>query len=74
MLVLTRKIGEAIRIADNILVYVTDIDRDRVKIGIEAPQEIVIMRYEVITAKAGAQANGGQAPKIRRTHGATLPR
>lgn len=47
MLVLTRKLGEAIKIGDKIKVVVVSIDGGSVKIGIEAPGEIPVHRQEV---------------------------
>ena len=40
MLVLSRKLGEKIVIGDNIVVTVVKIDRNQIRIGIEAPQEV----------------------------------
>ncbi len=47
MLVLTRKIGESIRIGDNITVMITAIEGDKVRIGIEGPREIPVHREEL---------------------------
>jgi carbon storage regulator len=47
MLVLTRKLGESIRIADDIIVKVVDIDSRHVKLGIEAPRSISVNREEI---------------------------
>ncbi|OQX83789.1 MAG: carbon storage regulator [Candidatus Latescibacteria bacterium 4484_7] len=47
MLVLTRKINEKIVISTDIVVTVLSIDRDQVKIGIEAPRDISVHRKEV---------------------------
>ena len=47
MLVLNRKIGEAIVIGNNIEIKILDIQENRVKIGIEAPRQINILRKEV---------------------------
>ncbi len=47
MLILTRKIDESIVIADDIIVTVLEISGERVKIGIEAPRSVVILRQEL---------------------------
>ena len=47
MLVLTRKIGESIRINDNISVTVMEIDGRSVKIAIDAPRNVPIYREEI---------------------------
>ncbi len=47
MLVLTRKIGQSIKIGDNIEVKIVAIDGDQVKIGIVAPKEVEIYRNEI---------------------------
>ncbi len=47
MLVLTRKNGEKIKIGDNIYVSVLEISKSGVRIGIDAPKNIEILRYEV---------------------------
>ena len=47
MLVLSRKVGERIRIAEDIVVVVTAIQGDRIKIGIEAPKSVRVLRGEL---------------------------
>jgi len=47
MLVLTRKVDQGIMIGDNIRVIVVDVRGDQVKLGIEAPREVVVHREEV---------------------------
>ena len=48
MLVLARKCGEAIRIADNITVRVLEVKGGLVKLGIEAPRQVAVHREEVL--------------------------
>lgn len=60
MLVLTRKVGQRIRIGEEITVTVVRIQGDKVRIGIEAPPEVAIHREEVhqrIRALANAKTN-----------------
>ena len=47
MLVLSRKSGERIVIGPNIELRVVDIGKTRVRLAIDAPQEIAIYRQEV---------------------------
>ncbi len=48
MLVLTRKAGERIVIDDSIVVEVLEVQGNRVRIGIQAPQGITILRQELL--------------------------
>jgi len=48
MLVLSRKLGEKIYINDNICITVVDIDRGKIRLGIEAPREVPIYRQELL--------------------------
>ena len=48
MLVLTRKPGERIVIDDRITVTVLEVQGNRIRLGIEAPKEIPVMREELI--------------------------
>ncbi|MFC4403533.1 carbon storage regulator CsrA [Gracilibacillus xinjiangensis] len=50
MLVLTRKLNEAIQINDNVEVKVIAIEGDQVKLGISAPANIEVHRKEVYQA------------------------
>ena len=48
MLVLSRKLGEKIYINDNICITVVDIDRGKIRLGIEAPRDVPIFRQELV--------------------------
>lgn len=47
MLVLTRKTDESVVIGENIVITILSIEGDKVKLGIEAPREIPILRKEL---------------------------
>ncbi|MBX9622200.1 MAG: carbon storage regulator [Gemmataceae bacterium] len=48
MLVLSRKLGEKIFIGDNVVITVVDIDRGKIRLGIEAPRDVPIYRQELL--------------------------
>jgi carbon storage regulator len=47
MLVLSRRENECIRLGDSIVVTVVRVAGDRVRLGIEAPSEVVVLRGEL---------------------------
>lgn len=47
MLILTRRIGESIQIADNITVIVVGVKGSQVRLGVEAPAGVAIDRQEI---------------------------
>ena len=51
MLVINRKSNESIIIGDNIEIIISEIDGDRVKVCIDAPKEISIVRKELLEAR-----------------------
>ncbi|MDD4854226.1 MAG: carbon storage regulator CsrA [Sulfuricurvum sp.] len=50
MLILSRKLDESILIGDSIMLKVVAIDKGVVKLGIEAPSNVRILRSELIRA------------------------
>ncbi|MEN4052790.1 MULTISPECIES: carbon storage regulator CsrA [Sulfurimonas] len=48
MLVLARKLNESIVIGDNITIKVVSVENGVVKLGIDAPREVSIIRSELI--------------------------
>lgn len=47
MLVLSRKENESLRIGDEIKLTVLEVDGSSVKVGIEAPEEVTVLREEL---------------------------
>ena len=47
MLVLSRKLGEKIIIGDSIVLTVVKIDRNQIRLGVEAPANVAIFREEI---------------------------
>ncbi len=47
MLVLTRRLGEAITIGDDVRIVIVEISGHQVKLGIEAPKDVEIYREEL---------------------------
>ncbi|MDX2036262.1 MAG: carbon storage regulator CsrA [Isosphaeraceae bacterium] len=59
MLVLTRKVGERIRIGGGIVITVVRLQNDKVRIGIEAPADVPVHREEVyLRTQPGSDASG----------------
>ena len=48
MLVLSRKSEQSLHLGDDITVTVLAIDGDRVKLGIDAPRTVAVLRHEVL--------------------------
>jgi carbon storage regulator len=61
MLVLSRKLGEKIVIGDNIRITVVKIDRNQVRIGIEAPGDVPVFREEIAPQRMASKARSGEA-------------
>jgi len=61
MLVLSRKLGEKIVIGDDIVVTVVKIDRNQIRLGIEAPEDVNVYREEI----APTTSNSESKPRLR---------
>ncbi len=63
MLILSRKLKESIRIGDDVIIHVLSVSAGRVKLGIEAPDDVGIVREELqpLTDKR----NGSREPAKR---------
>jgi carbon storage regulator len=47
MLVLSRKESERIRVGDSIIVTIVRVSGDKVRVGIEAPPDVLVLREEL---------------------------
>lgn len=56
MLVLSRKLGQKIIINENIVITIVDIARGKIRIGIDAPREIPVMREELLKNAESTQS------------------
>ena len=48
MLVLSRKTGDKIKIGKDIVISVLEVESGNIKLGIDAPKDITILRMEVL--------------------------
>lgn len=65
MLVLSRKKAEELVIGEGIVIKVLEICGDKVKLGLTAPEAVVIVRGELVAAKKEKKKDNGverQAP------------
>lgn len=73
MLILTRKSGQSFQIGEDIKVTITEISGDKVKIGIEAPREMRVLREELgRTMESNRQAAAGVSEDTLRALAAKL--
>ena len=70
MLVLSRKVGESVRVSDDIRIYVVAVEGGRVRLGIEAPQSVKIIRSELEVQVA--DANKAAAMPLSKLKGGLL--
>ncbi|MGK9418110.1 carbon storage regulator CsrA [Pseudomonas cedrina] len=65
MLVLSRTVGEAIAIGDDIAVHILELNGTQVKIGVEAPAGVQVNRAEVyqkILERQAVELHAGPTP------------
>jgi carbon storage regulator len=62
MLVLSRKQGEKLRIGDAVVITVVSTKEGRVRLGIEAPPDVSILRDELRDAERQEAAGRARAP------------
>jgi len=62
MLILTRRIGETLKIGDNVDVTILGVKGNQVRIGINAPKNVAVHREEIYTRIKEEQSQQKQPP------------
>jgi len=57
MLVLSRRLGQELIIGENIVIRVIQIKRGIVRIGIEAPRSVPVVRREIVSKDRSVSTN-----------------
>ena len=61
MLILTRNVGQSIKIGDDISLTVLGVQGNQVRIGIEAPRDVAVHREEIFNRiKSEKEPNGNK--------------
>lgn len=63
MLILTRRVDERILIGEDITLCVLDIEGNRVRLGLEAPKNVAILREEISSRYRGDASNDAEYEK-----------
>ncbi len=67
MLVLSRKESQRIRVGDSVVVTIVKIGGDKVRIGIEAPDDVLVLRDELETWEDRGEAPAAGRPRMGRS-------
>jgi carbon storage regulator len=65
MLILTRRVGEAVMIGNDVVVAIVGVKGKEVRIGVQAPKSVPVHREEVLERIQREQSSGGRAPLAR---------
>ena len=65
MLVLTRKLMEKLFIGDDICVTVVRLEGGQVRLGIDAPREVAVVRAELVPDRPAPRPRSGPRATIR---------
>jgi carbon storage regulator len=73
VLVLTRKSSQSIMIGDDIEVSVLAVTGDKIRIGIEAPRAVPVLRREVYVERERMRRSAAASPRSSRASGTSPP-
>ncbi len=68
MLVLTRRVGEKIRIGDDVVITLLGVRGNQYKVGIEAPKSVAVHREEIWQRIQDGDVVGAPEQALRDTH------
>lgn len=74
MLLLTRKLGEKIRIDDDITVVIVEVKGNNVKLGIDAPPHVKVHREEIYDRIQAEKDRASKEPKCSTACGPGSPK
>jgi carbon storage regulator len=60
MLILTRRIGETVKIGDDVAVRIVGVQGNQVRIGVEAPKDVPVHREEIYEKIQREQQGGNE--------------
>jgi carbon storage regulator len=70
MLILTRRIGESVKIGDDVTLTILGVKGNQVRLGVQAPREVPVHREEIYKRiKRDAAANATQLPEVDAAYG-----
>jgi carbon storage regulator len=64
MLVLARRVGESLVVNDNIVVTVLGVQGDQVRIGVDAPRDIMVFREEIYRKRENHGVRSRESSKL----------
>lgn len=73
MLILSRRVGDAILVEGGIRIVIIACDRKGVRIGVEAPSDVSILREEIVTQIASENQHATATADMRELLGVATP-